>query len=101
MAAHIIPDRGEERNLQRMRALKQRDTNAIALCGRFLFLLAHLMWIVELLEKLRRILDVVNTKVEIIDVLITGPQPRRFVWRVSAVGRQREIRPGGGDGWLL
>ena len=73
MRAHIVPDGGKERKLQRMSALKQGNAQAIALRGSFFFLLAHLMWVVELLEKFRRVLNVVNAKVEIVDVLITGP----------------------------
>src|SRR5207244_10249947 len=50
------------------------------------------MWVVELFEKLRWVLNTIDTKVEMVDVLIARPGPRRFVRRISAIGGQREIR---------
>src|SRR5215471_20466477 len=80
-----------------MSALEQRDARAITLRDLFLFFLAHRMWVVELLKKFVRVLDPVDAKVQVIDVLITGPESRRLVRRVGFVGGQREVRFGAGD----
>src|SRR6266550_6777538 len=80
-----------------MRTLEQRDAGTIPLGDYFFFLLAHLVRIVELLEKLVRVLDAIAAKIEIVDVLITGPQPRRLIRRIGAVRRQRKVRLRAGD----
>src|SRR2546430_264206 len=86
-----------------MRTLEQRDARAIPSGDRFFFLLAHLMRIVKLLEKLVGVLDSIDTKIEIVDVLIAGPEPSGLIRRIGAVRRQRKIRFRAGDGrrfWL-
>src|SRR5882762_1132226 len=86
-----------------MSALEDRNASAVTLRRGFLFLLAHLMRVVELLEEFDRILDAIDAEIQIVDVLIAGPEPRRLIWRISAVGRQREVRLGTDDGgrfWL-
>ncbi len=75
-----------------MRALEDRDAAAITLRDFFLFLFAHLMWVVELLEEFRRVFDAIDAKVQIVDILVAGPHARRFVRRVTAISGQREIR---------
>src|SRR5947207_15282868 len=84
-----------------MRTLEQRDARAITLGDRFFFLLAHLMWIVKLLEELVRVLDSIDAKIEMVDVLIAGPEPRGLIRRIGAVRRQRKVWLGAGDGWRL
>src|SRR2546423_12971335 len=84
-----------------MRSFQQRDARAITFRQLLLFLLAHLVRVVELLEKLVRILDAIDSEIEVVNVLITGPQPRGFVRRVSLVRRQRKIRLRAGDSWRL
>ena len=88
MRADVVFHPAEERELEAMRAFEQRDPRAVPLGDLFFFLLAHFMWIVELLEELVRVLDAVDAKVEIVDVPITGPQPRRFIRRIRLVGDQ-------------
>src|SRR5262245_36636824 len=91
MGPNVFLDGREERSLQPVGSFEQRNARAIRL-GDFLgFLLAHLMRIFELLEKLIRVLDAIHAKVQVLDVLVTGPEPRRFIWRVAAIGRQREV----------
>src|SRR6266404_4889573 len=91
MHADVISDGGEQRDLQSVGPLKQRNPRAVALRDFFLLFLAHLMRVAELLEKLVRILDAIYTEVEMVDVLIAGPDARRFACRISAIRRQREI----------
>src|SRR5258706_15904036 len=74
-----------------MGALQNRNPAAIALRNRFLFFLAHLMWVVELLKKLVRVLDTIDAKIQTLDILITGPHARRLIRRVTAIGGQREV----------
>src|SRR5260370_25675094 len=81
-----------------MSALEDRNASAVTLGRGFFFLFAHLMRIVELLEEFDRILDAIDTEIQIVDVLIAGPEPRRFIWRIGAVGRQRKVRLGADDG---
>ena len=80
-----------------MRTFEQRNPRAIALRDFFLLFLAHLMRVVELLEKFARVLDTIDAEIEMVDVLIAGPDARRFVWRISAIRRQREVGLSGGD----
>src|SRR6266436_9103485 len=74
-----------------MRTFQQRNPRAITLRDFFLLFLAHLMRVVELLEKLVRVFDAIDAEVEMVDVLIAGPDARGFVWRISAIRRQREV----------
>src|SRR5919205_540060 len=82
-----------------MRAPEQRQTRAVTLRDLLLLFLAHLMWIVELLEKLVWVFDPVDAEIEIVDVLVAGPQPRGFVRRVRTIRCQRKVRIAGGDSW--
>src|SRR6266498_3347356 len=97
MRADVISDGGEQRNLQPVRTFEQRNPRAVALGDFFLLFLAHLMRVVELFEKFVRVLHTIDAEIEMVDVLITGPDARRFVWRISAIGRQREVGLSGGD----
>src|SRR5437762_1895123 len=49
------------------------------------------MWVGKLLKEFGRILDAVDAKVQVIDVLITGPHARWFAGRISPVRREREV----------
>src|SRR5437764_14519353 len=81
-----------------MRAFKERYARTVTL-HLFLLLLAYFVRVIELFEKLIRVLDAIDAEVEIVDVLIAGPQPRRFVGRIRFVCRQRKVWLGAGDGW--
>src|SRR4030095_11974127 len=98
MRAHVIPDGREKRYLQPVRALEYREA-AITLRDFFLFLLAHLMWVVEPFEEFGWVFDAIDAKIQIVNILITGPQPRRFVRRISAIGCQRQVRLAADHSW--
>ena len=84
-----------------MSTIKQRHTRSVTLRD-FLFLfLAHLVGIVELFEKLVRVFDSIDAEIQIIEVLVAGPQPRRFVRRVRTIRRQRKVGLGARDSWSL
>src|SRR5215831_4504251 len=78
---------------------EQRDARSITLGDLFLLFVAHGVGVVELLKELVRVLNPVDAEVQVIDVLITGPQSCRFVRRVGFVRCQREVRFGAGDFW--
>src|SRR5437870_9917419 len=99
MRAHIVLDGREDRDFDSMGSFERRDAAAVSLRYFFFFLLANLVRIVELLEELCRVLDAIDAEIEIVDVLIAGPQARRFVWRVSAIRCQREVGLGANNGW--
>src|SRR5438552_3989437 len=80
-----------------MRTLEQRDACAIPLGDDFFFLLTHLVRIVELLEKLVWVLNAIDAKIQIVDVLIAGPKPRGLIRRIGTVRRQRKVRLGADD----
>src|SRR5258705_5608772 len=52
------------------------------------------MWVIKLLKKLAGVFNPIDAKVQMVDILIAGPHTRCFVWRVTAIGSQREIRLG-------
>src|SRR6267143_1614034 len=97
MRADVISDGREQGNLQSVRPFEQRNSGAVALRDFFLLFLAHLMRVVELLEKFVWVLDAIDAEVEMVDVLIARPDARRFVWRISAIRRQREVGLSRGD----
>ena len=82
-----------------MSALKQRDACAVTLRDLLLLFLAHLVRILKLSEEFVRVLDAIDAEIQIVDVLIAGTQPRRFVGRIRLVCRQRKVWLGAGDGW--
>ena len=90
--ADIIPDCSEERGLQAMRALEERWTRTVTLRDFLLLFLAHLVWIVVLLEKFVGIFDPVDAEIQVFDVLVAGPQSRRFVRRVRTIRREGKVR---------
>jgi hypothetical protein len=76
-----------------------------------LFFLAHLVRIVELLKKLVRVLDAIDPKIQVLDILITGPEPRRFArrklrwWsakvRPVPIGFSSPLAPAPRRAWLM
>src|ERR1051326_3157428 len=82
-----------------MSPFEQGNARAIALGDLLLLFLAHLVRIIELLKKFVRVFDPIHAKVEVVDVLITRPQPRRFIRRIAFVSRQLEIRLRARDSW--
>src|ERR1041384_3050155 len=99
MRAHVIFHPTEQRSLQTMSAFEQRHARAITLRQLRLFFFAHLVRILKLLEKFVWVLDAIDAEIEILDVPIAGPQPRRFIRRISLVRRQREVWLSAGDRW--
>ena len=76
MRPDIIFHGREQRDLQAMRALEQRYARAVTLRDLRLFFFAHLMRIVELLEKFVRVLDSIDAEIQVVDILIAGPNAR-------------------------